>query len=196
MPLCTRRVRAVIMTANAASAISSGNIRTLVVNAATMTTRATRSSTTATVRMQARRLSGKRRPTIATMPSANAVSMDIAVPQPLIEEGERLIANEMAPRVHNSGHWTIEGAETSQFENHLRAILGLPLGSADARGPCAMLNIIGEPPETNAVLAQAGAHLHLYGKKPRPGRKIGHITVCATTMSEVYEGVERLRRMH
>jgi len=109
------------------------------------------------------------------------------------QQGEQLIANEMAPRVHNSGHWTIEGAQTSQFENHLRAILGLPLGSTEVRGPCAMLNIIGELPDVNVVMAHAGAHLHLYGKKPRPGRKIGHITVCAATRNEVREGVDRLR---
>jgi 5-(carboxyamino)imidazole ribonucleotide synthase len=89
----------------------------------------------------------------------------------------RLIANEMAPRVHNSGHWTIEGAETSQFENHLRAILGLPLGATRARGHCAMLNLIGEMPARPAVLAQDGVHLHDYGKAPRPGRKLGHLTL-------------------
>ncbi len=111
------------------------------------------------------------------------------------QQGDQLIANEMAPRVHNSGHWTIEGSETSQFENHLRAILGWPLGSADARGPCAMLNIIGEPPEAKAVLTHPGTHLHLYGKKPRLGRKIGHITLCATTASEVKQRVELLRSL-
>jgi 5-(carboxyamino)imidazole ribonucleotide synthase len=109
------------------------------------------------------------------------------------QQGEQLVANEMAPRVHNSGHWTIEGAETSQFENHLRAVLGLPLGSADARGPCAMLNIIGALPDTKSVLAHPRAHLHLYGKKPRPGRKIGHITLCGATADEVRDGVEKLR---
>jgi 5-(carboxyamino)imidazole ribonucleotide synthase len=89
----------------------------------------------------------------------------------------RLIANEMAPRVHNSGHWTIEGAETSQFENHLRAILGLPLGATRARGHCAMLNLIGEMPARPEVLAQDGVHLHDYGQAPRPGRKLGHLTL-------------------
>ena len=89
----------------------------------------------------------------------------------------KLIANEMAPRVHNSGHWTIEGAETSQFENHLRAILGLPLGSTQARGHCAMINLIGEMPGRSAILGIEGAHLHDYAKAPRPGRKLGHITV-------------------
>jgi 5-(carboxyamino)imidazole ribonucleotide synthase len=109
------------------------------------------------------------------------------------QQGEQLLANEMAPRVHNSGHWTIEGAETSQFENHLRALLGLPLGAAEARQPCAMLNLIGELPDTRAVLAHVGTHLHLYGKKPRPGRKIGHITVRAGTIEEVLVRIERLR---
>jgi 5-(carboxyamino)imidazole ribonucleotide synthase len=91
----------------------------------------------------------------------------------------RLIANEMAPRVHNSGHWTIEGAETSQFENHLRAILGLPLGSTNARGYSAMLNLIGNMPARAAALAHPGLHLHDYGKEPRPGRKLGHYTLVA-----------------
>ncbi len=95
----------------------------------------------------------------------------------LFQVGETLIANEMAPRVHNSGHWTIEGAETSQFENHLRAILGLPLGSTAPRGHIAMLNIIGTLPETPAVLAIPNAHLHLYDKAPRPARKLGHVTL-------------------
>ena len=95
------------------------------------------------------------------------------------DQGGRLLANEMAPRVHNSGHWTIEGAETSQFENHLRALLGLPLGSPAARGHSAMLNLIGTIPESAALLALPGAHLHLYGKTPRPGRKLGHLTLRA-----------------
>jgi len=109
------------------------------------------------------------------------------------QQGEQLLANEMAPRVHNSGHWTIEGAETSQFENHLRALLGLPLGAAEARQPCAMLNLIGDLPEARTILAHAGAHLHLYGKKPRPGRKIGHVTVRAGTIEEVLDRLEKLR---
>jgi 5-(carboxyamino)imidazole ribonucleotide synthase len=89
----------------------------------------------------------------------------------------RLIANEMAPRVHNSGHWSIEGAETSQFENHLRAILGLPLGSTRARGYSAMVNLIGRIPPRARLLAVPGLHLHDYGKQPRPGRKVGHCTL-------------------
>jgi len=91
----------------------------------------------------------------------------------------RLLANEMAPRVHNSGHWTIEGSVTSQFENHLRAVLGLPLGSTATIGHSAMLNLIGELPVTEEVLRVANSHLHLYGKEPRPGRKVGHVTVRA-----------------
>lgn len=89
----------------------------------------------------------------------------------------QLIANEMAPRVHNSGHWTIDGAETSQFENHLRAITGLPLGSTRTTTPAVMLNIIGNAPERRALLGVADSHLHLYNKAPRDGRKIGHLTL-------------------
>ncbi len=95
----------------------------------------------------------------------------------LFQVGGRLLANEIAPRVHNSGHWTIDGAATSQFENHVRAVAGLPLGGCAALGPCAMVNLIGETPAAAAVLAVDGAHLHLYGKAPRPGRKLGHVTV-------------------
>jgi 5-(carboxyamino)imidazole ribonucleotide synthase len=95
-------------------------------------------------------------------------------------QGE-LLANEMAPRVHNSGHWTIEGAVTSQFESHLRAVLGLPLGSTGLTGHCAMLNLIGDLPESAEVLAVPDAHLHLYGKSPRPGRKLGHVTLRAAS---------------
>jgi 5-(carboxyamino)imidazole ribonucleotide synthase len=91
-------------------------------------------------------------------------------------EGE-LLANELAPRVHNSGHWTIEGAETSQFENHVRAITGAPLGSAAPLGVSGMVNLIGGWPDPASMLAIPGAHLHLYGKAPRPGRKVGHVTV-------------------
>jgi 5-(carboxyamino)imidazole ribonucleotide synthase len=109
------------------------------------------------------------------------------------QEDGRLVANEMAPRVHNSGHWTIEGAQTSQFENHLRAILGLPLGSAEVPGPCVMVNLIGELPEPAAVLRIPGAHLHLYGKAPRPGRKLGHVTVRAATPAVAEERLAELR---
>lgn len=93
-------------------------------------------------------------------------------------KGDGLVANEMAPRVHNSGHWTIEGAVTSQFENHLRAILGLPLGKTDPVGYSAMVNFIGEIPPIETLLQIPALHVHLYGKAPRPLRKLGHGTLC------------------
>jgi len=96
----------------------------------------------------------------------------------------QLIANEMAPRVHNSGHWTIEGAATSQFENHLRAILGWPLGSTETVGHSAMLNFVGTMPDRAALLALPGVHFHDYGKAPRAGRKLGHCTIVARTAAE------------
>jgi 5-(carboxyamino)imidazole ribonucleotide synthase len=99
----------------------------------------------------------------------------------------------MAPRVHNSGHWTIEGAETSQFENHLRAVLGWPLGDARARGSAAMLNLIGRLPPRDAVLGIAGAHLHDYGKSPRPGRKVGHCTLVDAERPRLLERLTSLR---
>jgi 5-(carboxyamino)imidazole ribonucleotide synthase len=108
------------------------------------------------------------------------------------QKGEELLANEMAPRVHNSGHWTIEGARTSQFENHLRAVVGWPLGPTEALGPCAMVNLIGSVPDPRAVLAVHEAHLHLYGKRARPGRKLGHVTVLGRTLGEVRERVAAL----
>jgi 5-(carboxyamino)imidazole ribonucleotide synthase len=108
------------------------------------------------------------------------------------QKGGELIANEMAPRVHNSGHWSIEGARTSQFENHLRAVLGWPLGPAEAIGHSALVNLIGSLPATAEVLAVPGAHLHLYGKKPRPGRKVGHITLWGEDAAEIRAAAGRL----
>ncbi len=101
-----------------------------------------------------------------------------------VRNGE-LLGNEMAPRVHNSGHWTIEGAHTSQFENHLRAVLGLPLGDTGVRGATAMFNWIGELPEAAPVLQAVDAHWHDYGKRARPGRKVGHATVCAADAAQL-----------
>ncbi|MGK0674384.1 MAG: 5-(carboxyamino)imidazole ribonucleotide synthase [Halothiobacillaceae bacterium] len=95
-----------------------------------------------------------------------------------------LLANEIAPRVHNTGHWTLEGAAVSQFENHLRAILGLPLGSTALHGASAMLNFIGELPPIERVLALPNVHFHNYGKTPRPGRKVGHATLVADDEAE------------
>jgi len=104
----------------------------------------------------------------------------------------RLVANEMAPRVHNSGHWTIEGAVTSQFENHLRAILGLPLGATRALGHSAMINLIGTMPGRPQLLMHPGVHLHDYGKEPRPGRKLGHLTVVEDDATRCERRARRL----
>jgi 5-(carboxyamino)imidazole ribonucleotide synthase len=104
----------------------------------------------------------------------------------------RLLANEMAPRVHNSGHWSIEGAVTSQFENHLRGILGFPLGSTAAVGVSAMINLIGELPDSAEVLQVPNAHLHLYGKEPRAGRKLGHVTLRAEKTEKLQEHLAAL----
>jgi 5-(carboxyamino)imidazole ribonucleotide synthase len=108
------------------------------------------------------------------------------------QAGDELLANEIAPRVHNSGHWTIEGAEVCQFENHLRAILGLPLGATGAVGHAAMVNFIGAMPDRAAVLSLPHTHLHDYAKQPKPGRKVGHATVAAATPDAVSAGLERL----
>jgi 5-(carboxyamino)imidazole ribonucleotide synthase len=96
----------------------------------------------------------------------------------------RLIANEMAPRVHNSGHWTIEGCATSQFENHLRAICDLPLGSTRTLGHTAMVNFLGHMPDRDQLLAVGGLAYHDYGKSPRPGRKLGHCTILCKTAKQ------------
>ena len=96
--------------------------------------------------------------------------------------GDDLFANEFAPRVHNSGHWTIEGSATSQFENHLRAVMNRPLGSTASLNHAGMVNLIGNIPGT--IRSQELGILHDYGKAPRPGRKLGHITVTAESAAE------------
>jgi 5-(carboxyamino)imidazole ribonucleotide synthase len=106
-----------------------------------------------------------------------------------------LVANEIAPRVHNSGHWTIQGARTSQFENHMRAVAGLPLGDAGAPEFAAMVNLIGGVPETAEILAIPGASAQLYGKSPRPGRKVAHINVVAPTRDELLERLARVEAL-
>jgi 5-(carboxyamino)imidazole ribonucleotide synthase len=103
-----------------------------------------------------------------------------------------LLANELAPRVHNSGHWTIEGSETSQFENHLRAVLGLPLGDTRMVGHACMLNWIGAMPDAMPMLREAGGHWHDYGKESRAGRKVGHATLRADSTSELADALNRL----
>jgi 5-(carboxyamino)imidazole ribonucleotide synthase len=110
----------------------------------------------------------------------------------LFDTGSSLVVNEMAPRVHNSGHWTIEGAETSQFENHVRAILGLPLGSTRLVGHSAMINAVGKLPPHAAILGTEGVHLHAYGKEAAPGRKVGHVTVRAETRRELCDKLEAI----
>ena len=104
----------------------------------------------------------------------------------------KLLANEMAPRVHNSGHWTIEGSETSQFENHLRAVLGLPLGSTRSIGQSCMLNWIGDLPAAAPILAEACGHWHDYGKTSRAGRKVGHATLRADSRRELADALARV----
>ncbi len=109
--------------------------------------------------------------------------------------GNRLVANEIAPRVHNSGHWTIEGATTSQFENHLRAILDMPLGDANVQGYAGMINLIGEMPDKAAELQEDNCFVHNYGKQPRPGRKLGHVTIVADTPAALEEQLKSLGKL-
>lgn len=111
----------------------------------------------------------------------------------LFESQGQLLANEFAPRVHNSGHWTQNGAETCQFENHVRAVFGLPLGSTRPIGHAAMFNCIGQMPDRAQVLSIPGAHLHDYGKAPRPGRKLGHVNLRADSPEALAEAMARLR---
>ncbi len=111
-----------------------------------------------------------------------------------LREGQ-LSVNEIAPRVHNSGHWTLDGAETSQFENHLRAISGLPLGSTAMSRPSLMFNWLGELPDRDRVLAMPGVRWHEYGKSPRPGRKLGHATVVAADAAELEQRAGGLARL-
>ncbi len=113
----------------------------------------------------------------------------------LFQVGDRLLANEMAPRVHNSGHWTLNGADVSQFENHIRAVTGLPLAAPRVTGTAAMVNIIGELPDPDAVAALPGAHLHLYDKAPRAGRKLGHVNVTGRDQADTAEVVERVWKL-
>ena len=110
----------------------------------------------------------------------------------LFEADGRLLASEIAPRVHNSGHWTLDGAGASQFENHIRAVTGMPLAPPRVPGPAAMINLIGEVPDVNALATIPGAHLHLYDKAARPGRKLGHVNVTGDDGEAVMETVERV----
>lgn len=109
--------------------------------------------------------------------------------------GDDLIANEIAPRVHNSGHWTIEGARCSQFENHVRAVLGLPLGATDLTGPVVMYNVIGTRPNVIDLLSVPGVHWHDYTKAERPGRKIAHVTITANNKTQLAVRAERVEQL-
>ncbi len=104
----------------------------------------------------------------------------------------QLLANEIAPRVHNSGHWTIDGAVCSQFENHVRASCGLPLGSTQAVGESLMLNWIGEVPDPRLYQQVDGLHWHDYGKRARVGRKVGHATLTAENSAELEMRIQKL----
>jgi 5-(carboxyamino)imidazole ribonucleotide synthase len=109
------------------------------------------------------------------------------------ETPDGLLANEMAPRVHNTGHWTIEGADTSQFENHLRAVAGMELGSTEVHGVCGMVNVIGQEPDVARLRGIPAVHVHMYGKTPAPRRKLGHITVTADDLDGVRSAVAQVR---
>ena len=106
-----------------------------------------------------------------------------------------LKANEIAPRVHNSGHWTIEGSECSQFENHLRAVTGLPLGSTATVGEAAMVNFLGEVPNAKDVLAIADCHLHHYGKAFKAGRKVGHATIRSRDKAALEASIAKVQSL-
>ena len=112
----------------------------------------------------------------------------------LFETGEGLLGNEMAPRVHNSGHWTIEGAATSQFENHLRAICGLELGPTTPSAYSGMVNLIGIEPPDDAFPSGSGVHVHRYGKHARPGRKLGHVTVVEDDRDTLFRVLQEVTR--
>jgi 5-(carboxyamino)imidazole ribonucleotide synthase len=112
------------------------------------------------------------------------------------EKDGHLLANEMAPRVHNSGHWTIEGSITSQFENQVRAVCDAPLGSTNPLGVCAMVNLVGTLPDETSILKIEGAHLHLYDKAPRPKRKLGHITLVEKDVESLHEKLNEIRKLY
>ena len=112
----------------------------------------------------------------------------------LFETGDGLLGNEMAPRVHNSGHWTIEGAATSQFENHLRAVTGMELGPTTRTAYSAMVNLIGSEPPDEAFPAHPGVHVHRYGKHARPGRKLGHVTIVEDDGDTLFQVLREVTR--
>jgi 5-(carboxyamino)imidazole ribonucleotide synthase len=112
------------------------------------------------------------------------------------EKDGRLLANEMAPRVHNSGHWSIEGSTTSQFENHVRAVSDAPLGSTNPLGVCGMVNLVGNLPDVKSILKIEGVHLHLYDKAPRAKRKLGHITFVEKDMETLQRKLDLIKEIY
>lgn len=110
------------------------------------------------------------------------------------EVNDELFANEIAPRVHNSGHWTIEGSQCSQFENHLRAVVGLPLGSTAKTAESAMINFIGDVPNLETLMRESDGHIHHYGKAFKSGRKVGHLTLSADSQAALMEKLDTLQR--
>ncbi|MBL8100241.1 MAG: 5-(carboxyamino)imidazole ribonucleotide synthase [Anaerolineales bacterium] len=112
------------------------------------------------------------------------------------EKDGRLLANEMAPRVHNSGHWSIEGSVTSQFENQVRAVTDAPLGSTNPLGVCGMVNLVGTIPDVEFILKIEGAHLHLYDKEPRAKRKLGHITFVEKDMETLQKKIDLVKEVY
>ena len=112
------------------------------------------------------------------------------------EKDGQLLANEMAPRVHNSGHWSIEGAIASQFENQVRAVTDAPLGSTSPLGVCAMVNLVGNVPDVEFILKIEGARLHLYDKAPRPKRKLGHITLVEKDVETLQKKLDLIRTVY
>lgn len=126
---------------------------------------------------------------------ANALNYVGVLAIEFFQVGDQLLVNEIAPRVHNSGHWTQQGADTCQFENHIRAVAGLPLGSGNLVRPTAMINILGEDTVPNAILSVPSVSLHWYGKGKRPGRKMGHINVSASNNTELAERLTEVAEM-
>lgn len=144
-------------------------------------------------------------PRVSTETAASAVQAVTAIAETLdyvgvlalelFDCGGRLLANEFAPRVHNSGHWTIDGAVCSQFENHVRAVLDLPLGSTACVRPTAMLNLIGRTPPLGALANFSDLHIHLYRKAEKPGRKVGHVTISADSHEALETALTPIRRL-
>ena len=123
---------------------------------------------------------------------ANALDYVGVLAVEFFQIGNQLLVNEIAPRVHNSGHWTMHGADTCQFENHIRAVRGLPLGSTKVTSTTAMINIIGCKEFSRDMLSIPGCHLHWYGKTPREKRKMGHFNLCAGNYVELGQTMEKL----